>query len=377
MLGPVPTKTEISAKMEKPRRKLMIPLYVAIIALVSWALYFVVFESRILGTMQESSFGERLDNTGQTEPHAPLSSSSMTQVLDLPEKHLPQMGKSRSSGRLVVVGDVHGMLDELRELLHTVQFDEQNDHLVLAGDIINKGPDSAGVVDLAMSLGATVVRGNHEDRIIHAHAAMSAKDTPFAPEHHDSDDMHKKESSNEDHFTNRDLKDRKLATHLGDQRICWLKNCPVILRLGDLGEMGQVVVVHAGLQPGVDLLDQDPYMTTNMRTISSTGEPSEKHHGDGWMKVCQLPTSSTMSIFNRLQAWNKYQKSLPKSERTTVIYGHDSKRGLQMEQYSIGIDTGCVKGGRLTAVVIEGGISEYTFKLVQVDCLGERKNSEQ
>jgi hypothetical protein len=376
MLGANPSKTEDSAKMGKPRRKLMIPLYVAIIALVSWALYFVVFKNRILGTMQESSFGERLDRTGPTEHHAPLSSSSMIQVLTLPKKHLPQVGKNRSSGRLIVVGDVHGMLEELRELLHKVEFDEQNDHLILAGDIINKGPDSAGVVDLAMSLGATVVRGNHEDRIILAHAAMSAKDTPFAPEHHDSDDMQKKESSSED-FTDRDFKDRRLATHLGDQRIRWLENCPVILRLGDLGEMGRVVVVHAGLQPGVDLLDQDPYLTTNMRTISSTGVPSEKHHGDGWMKVCQLPASSATSISNRLQGWNKYQKSLPKSERTTVIYGHDSKRGLQMEQYSIGIDTGCVKGGRLTAVVIDGGISEYTFKLVHVDCLGERKGSEQ
>ena len=52
----------------------------------------------------------------------------------------------------------------------------------------------------------------------------------------------------------------------------------------------------------------------------------------------------------------------------TVIYGHDSKRGLQIEPYSIGIDTGCVKGGHLTAVIIEGGESGYKFSLVQTDC---------
>jgi hypothetical protein len=39
-----------------------------------------------------------------------------------------------------------------------------------------------------------------------------------------------------------------------------------------------------------------------------------------------------------------------------------------MEQYSMGIDTGCLKGGKLTAVVIEGGLSEHKFRLVQVDC---------
>jgi hypothetical protein len=39
-----------------------------------------------------------------------------------------------------------------------------------------------------------------------------------------------------------------------------------------------------------------------------------------------------------------------------------------MEPYSMGIDTGCVKGGQLTAVVIECGRSEHNFSLVQVDC---------
>lgn len=73
-----------------------------------------------------------------------------------------------------------------------------------------------------------------------------------------------------------------------------------------------------------------------------------------------------------LQVWNKYQKRLPKEDRTTVIYGHDSKRGLQVEKYSMGIDTGCLKGGKLTAVVIEGGHLDYTHKLVHVDCIDGR-----
>jgi diadenosine tetraphosphatase ApaH/serine/threonine PP2A family protein phosphatase len=66
------------------------------------------------------------------------------------------------------------------------------------------------------------------------------------------------------------------------------------------------------------------------------------------------------------QSWNKYQKSLPKRKRTTVIYGHDSKRGLQTKKYSIGIDTGCVKGGKLTAVVIERSANSH--KIVHVNC---------
>ncbi len=72
------------------------------------------------------------------------------------------------------------------------------------------------------------------------------------------------------------------------------------------------------------------------------------------------------------QVWNKYQKSLKKHERSTAIYGHNSKRGLVIEDYSFGIDTGCLKGGQLTAVVIEGGNSDHKHKIVHVDCTDVR-----
>jgi hypothetical protein len=48
-------------------------------------------------------------------------------------------------GRLVVVGDVHGCLDELQQLLQEVEFKEGSDNLVLVGDLVNKGPKSAEV----------------------------------------------------------------------------------------------------------------------------------------------------------------------------------------------------------------------------------------
>jgi hypothetical protein len=78
--------------------------------------------------------------------------------------------------------------------------------------------------------------------------------------------------------------------------------------------------------------------------------------------------SSNECVLIALQVWNKYQKNLPKDERTTVIYGHDSKRGLQDKKYSKGIDTGCLKGGKLSAVIIEGGHSSPSHKIVHVNC---------
>ena len=81
-----------------------------------------------------------------------------------------------------------------------------------------------------------------------------------------------------------------------------------------------------------------------------------------------LLNSTQVQLLMYDQAWNKYQRSLPKKYRSTVIYGHDSKRGLQEEKYSIGIDTGCLKGGKLTAVIVEGGESAHSYRLAHVGC---------
>lgn len=54
----------------------------------------------------------------------------------------------------------------MEALLEKVAFLPENDHLIFVGDMINKGPDSVGVVELARKYGASAVRGNHEDRIL-------------------------------------------------------------------------------------------------------------------------------------------------------------------------------------------------------------------
>lgn len=243
----------------------------------------------LLETSPTPEMAEPEDAYGQ---NAQPAFADMIKISDLPSTFLPETGKHRHSGRLVVVGDVHGMKQSLLDLLEKVDFNEEHDHLILAGDMISKGPDSPGVVDLAMKLGASAVRGNHEDRIILAHADMRAD---HAVSVGPSVDVEKTQDGiEEESFSHGDYKDRALVKALGEKRIKWLKKCPVILRVGKLGDMGEVVVVHAGLAPGVKLEKQDPSMVMNMRTIKD-GVPSDERDGTAWMKV-RIPSTHASSI---------------------------------------------------------------------------------
>lgn len=132
----------------------------------------------------------------------------------------------------------------------------------------------------------------------------------------------------------------------------------MILDVGPIGKLQHVVVVHAGLVPDLPLAEQDPFQVMNMRTIhTKTRRPTEYRTGVPWEKF-----------------WNHYQKKRPEGEeRWSVIYGHDKKRGFNVKEWSFGLDSGCVSGGELTAMVIDeaGG-----FEFVHVKCKGYVKKDE-
>ncbi|KAL4872491.1 hypothetical protein BDV12DRAFT_144422 [Aspergillus spectabilis] len=254
----------------------------------------------------------------------------------LPASLAPEDDKP-SKRRLIVIGDVHGCKTELESLLDEVNFDTTRDHLIFTGDLIEKGPDSLGVIDLAREYKASSVRGNHEDRVLtlrHDMIEANVTDDSF------------------DHVHPLDAKSRQLARQLSPEQADWLDALPVILNVGQITNMGQVVVVHGGLVPGVELNKQDPYSVMNMLTIDlPTHVPSaSRDKGVKWTK-----------LFNKHQAFALESKTTV----TTVLYGHDAKSGLWLKEYTKGLDSGCVKGGKLTALVISDGGQQKT---VQVGC---------
>ena len=384
---------------------------------------------------------EQKDKTQKQKPMTPMSYGTaarppfkdLTNIMaDLPAEYLPTNegvdteAHHKKKRRLIIVGDVHGQRTAFQDLLDRVSFDKKMDHVILTGDLINKGPDSPGVVQLAMDIGATAVRGNHEDRVLLAHLAMrtalapgtagesaggllnavfgGGKDVAARPDETDTLELTP--------FSHGDFADRETAASLSPKQIRWLESLPVMLRVGDLGgSMGNLVVVHAGLVPGLPLDRQDPWAVMNMRTLRYPIDDVRRDRIRAALEASAAARSPKLPVtdeqvaaaFEREQAarrrdkhrrpepgedvavpvdtregeawadaWNRRQQRLPDAEaHMTVVYGHDARTGLNVakgETWTYGLDSGCVYGRKLSALVLEMGKKGVERKVMHVGC---------
>ncbi|KAI0540357.1 Metallo-dependent phosphatase-like protein [Xylaria digitata] len=300
------------------------------------------------------------------------------QISTLPASLLPTTPSNHqdTSRRIIIIGDVHGHLKALEALLHKAEFStSRGDTVVFAGDLVNKGPDSAGVIALAMRIGAFGVRGNHEDRVLRAWKYYESKHTKRREHGEDG-----RTSSNRMKPHHADL---VTAKSLKPEHRAWLSGLPLILRIGDLGpRYGEVLTVHAGLVPGIPLESQDPEAVMNMRTLL---QPSKAHASDDreeppiadqtsesqYDQTAYEPDYTDQRVKKRepmvpspyrhgapwAKVWTSYQtsriSSRPHTPPTTVVYGHDAKAGLQMRRYTFGLDSGCARDKTLTGVIFE------------------------
>jgi hypothetical protein len=280
----------------------------------------------------------------------------------------PQDAPNYAIGRrLIIVGDVHGKLHELKRLVTKVSFDPTRDRLMLLGDMISKGPHSPQVLDYAMSVKALCVRGNHGTAALSYYAKLHNLPAPkIRPPHSGKSDntdnckrtlLSNDDASDEPLVTIQNKANDKLMSRLLQPRhVEYIGTCPAIIDLGAVGFNGtNAVAVHGGLQWNITSLeDQDPHVVFTIRSYAPPdySQPLESAEGKSWSLV-----------------WNQKQYEKPLHDRLTVFYGHHASNGLQMRDYSAGIDTGCYGGGRLTAIVIaQTEAGEFTHTLETVPC---------
>ncbi|KAK1673784.1 calcineurin-like phosphoesterase [Colletotrichum godetiae] len=305
-------------------------------------------------------------------------------VQTLDPKHVPSAERGASRRRLIIVGDVHGRVSQLHRLLHKINFDKDaGDHLVFTGDLVNKGPDSAGVVQLAMNLGASCVRGNNEDRVLAARGFVE-RGRVTGPTGDDGkmyfEDSKEKLPADIPYAVSSDY---VTATQLSGEQVSWLASLPLILQIGPFKgaksppwNSGSVVVAHGGLVPLLPMDEQDPWAVMNMRSLvyPTNGAHPENivvalakriktrlcrraafqvikderlngelarvlslWDGNDVSKIAKNQEGGTIPIELKdgerwREAWNETQNMIEVPEdRSVVVYGHDAKEGLQVE----------------------------------------------
>lgn len=223
--------------------------------------------------------------------------------------------RAEESGPFDIIGDVHGCSDELVDLLAKLGYDVASDRTsaehpegrkaVFVGDLVDRGPDTPGVLKLVMGMvddgAALCAPGNHEARLVRAVRGGEATTG---------------------HGLSESLE--QLATCSPEEReeaIGFLEGLPGHLVL----DGGQLVVAHAGLP--VHMHNRDTAAVRRFALYGdTTGETDEFGH------QIRYP-------------WARDYRGV-----AMVVYGHTPVTEAEWVNNTICVDTGCVYGGSLTAL---------------------------
>lgn len=211
-------------------------------------------------------------------------------------------------GRTILIGDVHGCLVELEILLKRLSVTSK-DTVIFLGDLVDKGPHSPETVNLIRQSGWNSLRGNHEDRYLRYLA-------------------HEEKKANVPGYFNpmRPLQGEHLRTFqsLTPEDWSFLKSCPTMIRWDD------TILVHAGVDGSLPLDRQKMKDLLNLEKVGGT-HWSGSYRGKNHVVYGHSPTLSGKP------------RIVANSKSNSITFG---------------LDTGCVHGGALTAMIIDpSGVS--------------------
>ncbi len=268
------------------------------------------------------------------------------------------------------IGDIQGCHQSLQELLERLNFQAGRDTLWFTGDLVNRGPESATVLRLVMSLGeaAITVLGNHD---LHLLAVAEG----FAPE------------------LNHDTLDDVLQAPDRDELLHWLRHQPLLHHDARLG----FTLVHAGLPPQWDLATAQAcareveivLQGDYFREFLSQMYGNQPNQWQNWLTgIDRLRyITNALTRMRYCDAWGRldfhhkgkpgtqppglmpwYQVPGRRNRQLRIIFGHWSTLGLSDYPNVFALDTGCLWGGKLSAMRLDGD-----QRIIQVDCPATRR----
>lgn len=242
------------------------------------------------------------------------------------------------------IGDVQGCADSLQRLLERLRFDPADDRLWFTGDLVNRGPRSLDALRLVKQLGdrAVVVLGNHDLHLL-------ARDLGVARER------------------SSDTLEELLRAPDRDELIRWLRLQPLLHHEGDW------LLVHAGLLPqwsveqATDLADSLHRELASDRAgdlLTRSGLRGDDELRLAMRALTRLRTCKADGVMNLRfsgppdqmePGWRPWfaHDGVWRKGSVRVIFGHWAALGLYRDENVVGLDTGCVWGGSLTAYCLE------------------------
>ncbi len=219
--------------------------------------------------------------------------------------------------KLIIYGDIHGCYDEfinLRKKINPLSDDIE----VCIGDIITKGKDSIKVLDFLTKHNIKSVLGNHEDKLLR---------------------YLKNQKSNKKNQITLDTDEENIIDNLTSEHIKYLENLPIYLKYDE------ITILHGGIQN---------YMNLNNLSKRDIQKILRLRYLDEEDNFLALGKEDENSIF-----WaDKYNGT-----HGFVVYGHQWFNELKVNKFSLGIDTGCVYGNKLSAVIFEN--NKYKIESVE------------
>ncbi|SFL89741.1 symmetrical bis(5'-nucleosyl)-tetraphosphatase [Variovorax sp. OV329] len=276
---------------------------------------------------------------------------------------------------LYLIGDVQGCAVPFERLLDKIDFSPSRDHLVLLGDLVNRGPESLQVLRRMRALGSSAqsLLGNHDLHLLgvaHGERKASRKDT-LAP---------------------------ILDSPERDSMLDWLRhqNAALHRRVADR----DLLMVHAGVMPQwtvqetmdcaaeLEWVLRGPHFGDFLQVMYGN-EPARWHeqlHGDARLRV--IVNALTRMRFCAADGTMEFETKdgagdppagfmrwfdVPgrRTAEATIAFGHWSTLGYVSRPDLISTDTGCVWGGKLSAVRIGATLDER--ELIQVKCSQAQK----
>ena len=227
---------------------------------------------------------------------------------------------------IVVYGDVHGCLDEFKILREKANL-KAGDIEVLVGDIINKGPFSIETLHYIKKHNILSVMGNNEARIIKLYNRYLKEGEKYLKEIK----PHEKET----------------ILQITKKEIVRLEKLPYFLKFSNL------TILHGGIKGSTKLdkkLDNKAKKEiTLLRFLDRNLEPI---------------------AWNNFDERYKFWSELYDGREGFIVFGHHPFNEPKIDEFSLGIDTGCVYGGKLTAVKFNVNereeVDTKNYKLISV-----------